>query len=310
MYCEFFWGMRNFLIVILLSSLCCSFLSAQEEESAELSLVEYSDAFQENFFEALKNYGIHNYEKAINYLLECKKLNANDEVIDFELGKNYLKLNQYYKAEEYILKAVQAKPDNIWYLDKLFEVYKIQKDTPKSIQIAEQLASKNDKYKENLITLYSKSGDFSKALKLLDELDTAFGVTVLRKNQRIYFTSLLNAQEKIQVAPTEPILEKENPLKNIQSEIDRFITEENYQKLLKLTEDATELYPSQSAFHYAMGLAQNKLGKHKEAITSLETALDFLIDNKALQQQIFKQLAIAYTAVGNIKKANEYQKGL
>lgn len=39
---------------------------AQEEESAEISLELYSDEFQEYFFEALKQKGIENYDKAIN----------------------------------------------------------------------------------------------------------------------------------------------------------------------------------------------------------------------------------------------------
>ena len=38
------------------------------EDSSEVFLEEYSDTFQENFFEALKQKGIENYDKAINLL--------------------------------------------------------------------------------------------------------------------------------------------------------------------------------------------------------------------------------------------------
>jgi hypothetical protein len=45
-----------------------------EEESAAVSLEAYTDEFQEHFFEALKQKGIENYDKAINELLVCRQL--------------------------------------------------------------------------------------------------------------------------------------------------------------------------------------------------------------------------------------------
>ncbi len=289
-------------------------LISQEKESAEISLEEYSDEFQENFFEALKNSGIHNYDKAINFLLECKNLQPENEVVDFELGKNYLKLNQYYKAEDYILKAVEAAPDNIWYLDALLEVYRIQNNTLKSIEVAKKLAAKNIKYKENLMMIYARSRQFKEALMLLDDLDEELGVSKKRKDLRVYFTTLLVSNKEEERKKTL-VLEsnnntsfKKNPLQTIQKEIDELIENESYEELIEITEEAIELYPSQSSFYYANGLAQNKTGKYKNAISSLETALDFLIDNTNLENNIYRQLSYAYTSLGNTKKANEYLK--
>ena len=69
-------------------------LYAQEEVSAEISLEKNIDEFQEHFFEALKQRGIENYEKAIVSLLKCKRI-TNSATLDFELGKNYFSLKQY-----------------------------------------------------------------------------------------------------------------------------------------------------------------------------------------------------------------------
>ncbi|NNL03175.1 MAG: hypothetical protein HKP39_12950, partial [Eudoraea sp.] len=63
---------------------------AQEEESAEVYLEDYTDEFQEAFFEALKQKGIENYDKAINLFLECKRLDITSNVVDFELANSYL----------------------------------------------------------------------------------------------------------------------------------------------------------------------------------------------------------------------------
>ena len=83
-------------------------LAAQEEESAEISLEENTDAFQENFYEALKQKGIENYDKAVQYLMECKKLDPANATVDFELGKCYLALKNYAAAGTHLLAAVKA----------------------------------------------------------------------------------------------------------------------------------------------------------------------------------------------------------
>jgi len=302
---------KIYILIFVFGILFPWYAISQEKESAELSLEEYSDAFQENFFEALKQSGIENYEKAINSLLECKKIQPENEVVDFELGKNYLKLDQYYKAEDYILKAVRGDPGNIWYLDALFTVYKNQNNTQKAIEIAEQLTVKNTSYKENLIQLYVKSENYKKALTLIDELDTELGTSENRKRQRFYYTTLLRNQERESAktaVKSNNTVEEENPLQVLQKKMDTYITTTNYKALLNISNDAIEIYPSQPSFYYANGLAKNKMGKHKEAISSLKTAIDFLIDNTVLENKIYKELANAYKALGDTKKENEYLK--
>jgi hypothetical protein len=53
-----------------------------------------------------------------------------------------------------------------------------------------------------------------------------------------------------------------------------------------------------------MGL--NRSGKQKEATEVLETALDFLIDDIELGNNIYRELANVYTFLGNSSKANMY----
>ena len=60
---------------------------AQEEESAEISLEAYTDTFQEKFFEALKEKGIENFDRASALLQECKQMQPDNPVVDHELAK-------------------------------------------------------------------------------------------------------------------------------------------------------------------------------------------------------------------------------
>ena len=68
----------------------------QEEESSEVFLEEYTDKFEETFFEALKQKGIENYDRAINLLLECKAMEPFDATIDHELAKAYFSDKEIY----------------------------------------------------------------------------------------------------------------------------------------------------------------------------------------------------------------------
>ena len=89
----------------------------KEEESAEVFLEEYTDEFQDKFFEALKQKGIQNYDRAINLFLDCKRLDANNIVIDHELAKAYYLDKKYISAQQYAIEVLVSEPNNYWYLD-------------------------------------------------------------------------------------------------------------------------------------------------------------------------------------------------
>ncbi|WP_340076106.1 hypothetical protein [Leptobacterium sp. I13] len=299
---------RLYILIFIGGSLLFPASLYAQEETADITNEGNEDAFQEFFFEALKQQGIENYEKAIEALLECKKLAPENAVIDYELGKNYLQLNQHYKAEDHILKAVNAVPENEWYLDMLYKVYEAQNNIPKAIVVLEKLADKNISYQESLITLYSRNNNYEKAIALIDVLDKEFGKTTVRKNQRIRFQQMIEKKEettaeKINIKKTE-----ENPIEAIQAQLEELIENNNYNELLKVTIEALESYPSQAIFYYANGLANNRTKNYKQAISSLKTALDFLIDDEDLQQKIYEELIKAYNEQGDTKKANEYLK--
>ena len=84
--------------------------------------------FQEHFFEALKQKGIENYDRAVESLHKCLNLDSKKPVIYFELGKNYNKLKNFGAAEENLKKAINMQPDNEWFLDELYDVYFQQDD--------------------------------------------------------------------------------------------------------------------------------------------------------------------------------------
>lgn len=301
--------LNHSLKATLLSCLCLyHFGYSQENElglsqSSEVFLEAYSDEFQGTFFEALKQKGIENYDRAINLLLKCKELNPDNIVVDAELARAYYNSEQYIAAQEYAITALNAQPDNIWFLSLLVDIAKKQGGTIDGF--LSQIPKDNDKLKENLASIYFKQKKYIKALNILKGINKSeYTLQLTAKIDK----AIAKANKKMIIAKdvTKKKVIAVNPLEAIRIEIDTLIQDANYIELEKLSSEALESYPSQPYFYYANGLALNKTGKAKEAIEVLQTALDYMLDDTELTNKIYLELANAYTALGEASKANMY----
>ncbi len=285
-------------------------LHSQEEkeinvaQSAEVFLEEYSDDFQENFFEALKQKGIENYDKTINLLLKCKQLDSQNRVVDHELAKAYYEDKKYTIGEGYAIEALISEPENPWYLETLVDILEIQGN---SIDlVAPRIPYDNPKLKENLALTYFKRGKYETALKVLKEvrktsfsedLTTKINDSVKKRNaQRVSTASAVEDSKEVVT----------NPMQGYQIKIEGLMRSNSHAILFQISEEALETYPSQPFFYYAQGYALNKNNKHSDAIEVLEAGLDYLVNDVELANQFYTELASAYTATSNTVKANMY----
>ncbi len=300
--------MKNLCVIfVFLSGLVAPLFAyaqedAIEEESAAVSLEDYTDEFQENFFEALKQKGIENYDKAINLLLECKQLDADNSVVDHELASAYLADKQYALAQEYGLEALISEPANYWYLNTLVEIAQKQGNTLETMR--NTIPYSDEKLKENLALIYYKKQNYQDALKIVKEIknpDFSYRLS-LKIKDTLDQISQQTAEEQTPVKKTAGL----SPLERYRSEIAALIEKKNYADLLTVAADAVENFPAQPYFYYAHGLALNKSSKPQEAVSHLESALDYLLDDVEMADKIFRELAEAYTKLGNTSKANMY----
>ncbi|MCB0372972.1 MAG: hypothetical protein KDD31_08190 [Muricauda sp.] len=165
----------------------------EEQESAEVYLEEYTDEFQENFFEALKQKGIQNYDRAIDLFLKCKQLEPNNSVVDYELGKAYLLDKKYVQAQEYAIEALLSEPTDFWYLDNLLTVLEKQGSPIEAIK--QQIPYDNPKLKENMALSFFKKQKYEDALKVLKELQNS---TLASDLERKINDSLQKGKEKME----------------------------------------------------------------------------------------------------------------
>jgi len=180
--------MKN-LIIILMMALLAIPINSQElpqpfQDINQDDLGNVSDEFQENFFEALKQKGIENYEKAIIALEKCLKLDTEKSVVYFELGKNYQELEQFGEAIANFKKASELEPQKESILVYLFQTYGMTEDFEGAIATLKKLIPMDEAYKQDLANLYLLNENYDQALSLLDELDTKLGANSYRNSLR------------------------------------------------------------------------------------------------------------------------------
>lgn len=147
-----------------------------------------SDAFQESFFEALKQKGIENYELALNALQKAeraaKKNPEQEAVVYFETGKNLKFLKRYQEAEENFQKVLDSQGERMDVMEALYDLYYLQRNYTKAIPLVQKLMVIDPDYKEDLANLYNRTKQYDKALDLLDELDESWGESTYRNALR------------------------------------------------------------------------------------------------------------------------------
>ncbi len=167
----------SFFLTLLLSST----LPAQTEPD-DIALA--NDEFQNAFYESLLQKGIENYDKAITALEKCKKMQPNNDVVYFEMGKNYLSQKKYKDAYDSFEKATEINAQNMWYWVGMYDVCYETKDFMQAIVIVSKLIQFKKEYKEELVALYMNTQQFDKALLLINELNDTVGKTDQRETYK------------------------------------------------------------------------------------------------------------------------------
>ncbi|MEC7264782.1 MAG: hypothetical protein VXW38_13660 [Bacteroidota bacterium] len=276
----------------------------EEQESAEVYLEEYTDEFQENFFEALKQKGIQNYDRAIDLFLKCKQLDPNDDVVDYELSKAYLLDKKFVQAQEYAIKALLSEPSDYWYLDNLVSVLEQQGSPLETIKA--QIPYENQKLKENLALCYFKRKQYADAQRVLKELGSS---PLAQELTRKINDSIQGEKDKMAVPVVVEQKEERNtddPVANFRVELEKLLAASDYKNALTVSKEALDTYPLQPYFYFAYGTALNNTSNPNKAIEVLESGLDYLLEDGPLQNNMYRELAKAYTQIGNSQKANEY----
>ncbi|MFY7671892.1 tetratricopeptide repeat protein [Tenacibaculum sp. MEBiC06402] len=272
--------------------------------------------FEEHFFEAITQKAIDNYQNAIDNLEECNILLPNNKAVLFELSKNYYYLNKLPEALLYAQEALNLEKDNLWMLEHLVKIHKKNRNFDEAIIVQQRIAEKHPKKKRALVFLYLQNDNREGAIKILDQLAEA---KMLDSRLRTIRKSMLLVKTKpprpLRQAPKtngtkedlKLLFEQKKSFKVLTELLDE-LDKENNTLLLNYSERGMSLFPAQPIVYLMNGKALNKNKQFKKAIESLQNGIDFVIDDKSLENRFYNELIKAYKALGDSKNVNKYQK--
>ena len=80
--------------------------------------------------------------------------------------------------------------------------------------------------------------------------------------------------------------------------------------LLAFSEQGMALFPAQPIVYLMNGKALNNNKAYKKALRSLQSGIDFVIDDDTLEKQFYSEMSIAYRGLGDTKNTLKYQNKL
>jgi tetratricopeptide (TPR) repeat protein len=267
--------------------------------------------FQQFFFKALSEKSIKNYQRAIENLEACNEILPQNLTVFFEFSKNYLLLNKPQEAKEYIQRAIQQEPENIWMLEHLVAIHKKEQDYKSAIKVQKKIITLNSKKSEPLVYLYLQDRDYTNALSLMSTLEEEKGLSKSLKRLK----QSLEARKGI-VAKKEVKTDLESLVKAFDNDRTSF---SSLKKLLevamnsnpstfhKYSELAVELFPAQPYAYLMRGKSLNTQNNYQDSIDILLSGIDFVIDDTKLEADFYENIANAYEGLKKPEKALEYR---
>jgi len=163
--------------IVLFAFLLFSFgnYAFAQENPEDIALVD--NQTEDNFYEALKQRGIENYDKAIVAIQKCLEKEPKNPAFLYELGKNQLDLKNYIDAEISFKNAIEIDNKQRWYWNGLYDIYYQTKDFQKSIPVVQKLIEFDPNMREDLVSLYMNTNQKEKALALLKEMQASSHLT-------------------------------------------------------------------------------------------------------------------------------------
>lgn len=262
------------------------------------------DAFQENFFEALKQKGIENYDRSAEALLKCIDLDNSVAVLYFELGKNYIQLKNFGDAEDALKEAVKKEPDNEWFLDELYAFYVSQDDYDKALKTVKQLVKYHPEYKEDLAALYFRTKKYDDALEILDEMDTHFGISISRDLMRNQIYEV-TGRKKEQIENLETRIDN-NPDKesNYLALIFRYSENNETEKAFETAKELLKTNPNSQIVHLALYKFYLDANDTEKAIESMK----IVIKSPQIKPEAKQKVLLDF--VNFVKEHPEYEADL
>ena len=249
-----------------------------------------------------------------------EKFNLLDQIKKFPKEEsNYISLiylysqsNQEEKALEIARKLEKEIPTSDWAQVSLFKFHLNNNDGDNAVKAmnivfpSKKIDSKIKHRMLNEFLLFTKNNpkyesDLDKALTYFDNDKE---VRVAKEIGKFYY-SKSNWAQAIKYFEMY-VIDKEDDVEALLLLMQAYTENQQFDVLEKKSDNLTQLFPTQPQFYYYAGLANNQLKNYKKAIKVLDSGIDFVVDDDALEINFTIQLGEAYNGLGNAAKKEQY----
>jgi len=256
------------------------------------------------FFEGLREKLNENYAKAEECFKKILVSQPEDAPANYELAVVSFRQNKLLDAEIAIRKATAARPDNIWFLRMLAELYKRKGDMDALVNVFDRMitlspADESFYYdRANALLLAGKTTEATKAYVVMEE---KFGSSeeLEKARRRINTGGTVSDEHSAAVtltAPEQLLAEGEVFFKagDLKGALEKFeatvkLTDQlymawehlmrtqvmlgMYQEAIKAGDEALSLYPNQAVLYFHQAVALLNTGRIDDALQQIQTAI-------------------------------------
>lgn len=245
-------------------------------------------------------------------LIALIKKNPKEENNYIQLIYLYSQSNQEEKALEIAKQLEKEIPTSDWAQVSLFKFHLNNNEGEKAVK-AMNIALKSDKIDKkikhrilNEFLIFSKNNPtFEKDLdNAISYFDNDKEIKVAKEIGKFYQAknNFIKASKYYEMH----LKGTNDDVETISLLLECYRQNNDFQKMATFSEEQMQLFPTQPDFYFYNGLANNNLNKFKKAKDALETGIDFVVDNPALEINFNLQLSQAYNGLGDTKKKELY----
>lgn len=171
-------ALRIILILALIFGVVCSGYAQRKKKRGKDELPPIVRMTSIQFADGLREFYTLNYQEAERIFRNIINDDSKNDPAYFMLAKLKKEQKEYHQAIEYIKKAIQANPENIWYEQLLAELYGEIQDYKNSAVSWEKVCKKvdnNEYYLFELAHAYVRLNRMKDAIKTYDRMEEILG---------------------------------------------------------------------------------------------------------------------------------------
>ena len=258
---------------------CLSFLSLSLAVVGQPVQVSANDLLVETaLIEGAKEKFLRNTDKAVAIYQKLLKDYPSNDLADYYLALIYQDSAQWEKAIFYALSATKKSPDNRWFQQKLADFYMQNSQFNLAIPVLQKCITLDPKgvdFYQSLMVCHQKTNDWNAAFKVLDLLESTWGVspkTIIQRKELFHLSGNIPKAKKELISLISLFPSEEN---HFYLASDYFIKNSDSEGASKILRQLLSLRPDAARAKFELSQLENNSGA-----TSLLALNSFFSDNQ------------------------------